>query len=169
MAFDLLFQRETDSDWAIDRPAPLGLEFSPTERKTLKLLEPSTVAHAVDVVSWARGHGIPARLSHTAIYTPEDVEMFYKKGASIIQPGKLSWHSVGRAYHLVITLPNGELDKDAYRRVGQYARSQGGDWLGDRPFKNFEYHPGTDIATYRKSELAAREFKQAQRRARIYT
>ena len=180
MAFDLLLQRETDSDWAMDRPAPLGLEFTPTERKTLKLLEPSTAAHAVDVVSWARGHGIPARLSHTAIYTPADSEKYYAKGGSGIAPGRLDWHNVGRAYHLVINLPNGELDVNAYKRVGTYARSQGGEWLGDRPFKNskgqtiydtahFEYHPRVDIATYRKSELASREFKQAQRRARIYT
>jgi hypothetical protein len=180
MAYDLFFQQETDADWAMDRPSPLALEFSPTERKTLKLLEPTTAAHAVTVVSWARGHGIPARLSHTAIYTPADSKKYYEKGGSGIVPGRLDWHNVGRAYHIVINLPNGELDKSAYGRVGAYARSQDGEWLGDRPFKNskgqtiydtahFEYHPGVDLTTYRRSELAQREFAQAQKRARMYT
>lgn len=180
MAFDLLLQRETDSDWAMDRPSSLQLEFTPTERKTLKLLEPSTAAHAVDVVSWARGHGIPARLSHVAIYTPAESAQHYAEGRSGIKEGRLDWHNVGRAFHLVIpALSNGEPDRDAYRRVGAYARSQGGEWLGDKPIRtvkgilfdtaHFEYHPGVDIATYRRSELASREYKQAQRRARIYT
>jgi hypothetical protein len=180
MAFDLFFQRETDANWAIDRPAPLELDFSPTERKTLKLLEPSTASHAVDVVSWARGHGIPARLSHVAIYTPEESAKHYAEGRSGIKEGRLDWHNVGRAFHLVIpALPNGEPDRNAYKRVGTYARSQGGEWLGDKPIRtvkgilydtaHFEYHPGVDIATYRKSELATQEFKQAQKRARIYT
>lgn len=189
MAFDLFFQTETDADWSRSpstretsaRQRALPLDFTPTERKALKTLEPTTAAFVVGVLGWARGQGIPARLSHTTVYTPEDSERYYKGGGSSIKPGRLDWHNVGRAFHLVIpNLPNGETNRDAYAAIGQYARQQGGEWLGDKPFRNvkgqiiydtahYEYHPGVDIATYRKSELAQKEFAQAQRRARMYT
>jgi hypothetical protein len=186
MAFDLLFNRQNDDDWSMRpqaradaaRVAALPLDFTATERKTLKILEPSTAAHAVALVGWARQKGIPARLSHTAVYTPEESAEHYREGRSGIKPGALSWHSVGRAFHLVILDANGEPDKTAYAMVGQRARETGGEWLGDKPIKttkgvlfdtaHFEYHPDMDIGAYRKSEMAKREFAQAQKRARSY-
>jgi hypothetical protein len=183
VAHDLLFSDDTDANWARGPSSPatgaLPLDFTATERKTLKLLEPSTAAHAVQVIGWARSQGIPARLSHVAIYTPEQSAAHYEGGRSGIKPGRLDWHNVGRAFHVVIPpLPGGEPDRDAYARVGKYARSQGGEWLGDKPVRtvrgilfdtaHFEYHPGVDIATYRQSKLAESEFAQAQRRARRF-
>jgi hypothetical protein len=186
MAYDLFFQTETDADWSMHLPGspqkakPLPLDFTTTERKVLKLLEPSTATFAVNLVGWARNQGIPARLSHTAIYSPKDTEDAYEHGRSQIQPGKLDWHNVGRAIHVVIYKPDGvTLDTAAYPQLGAYARSQGGEWLGDKPIRtkfgtiiydtvHFEYHPGIKIADYRKSELAMREFAQAQKRARRY-
>ena len=185
MAFDLLFQHETDADWSMNpggratSAKPLPLEFTATERRTLKILEPSTAAFAVALVGWARGRGIPARLSHVAVYTPEESAAHYEGGRSGIKPGRLDWHNVGRAFHVVLpTLENGEPDRETYAVVGRRAREQGGEWLGDKPVRtvrgilfdtaHFEYHPGFDIATYRKSELAQRELRQAQKRARTY-
>ena len=180
MAYDLFFGTETDANWARGPSIqPLPLDFTPTERKVLKLLEPSTASFAVNLVGWARQKGIPARLSHTAIYSPEDVEKHYNEGHSSIAPDRLSWHNVGRAVHVVIYKPDGvTLDTAAYPRLGAYARSQGGEWLGDKPIKgkfgiiydtvHFEYHPGIKISDYRKSELAVREFAQAQKRAKRY-
>ena len=183
MAHDLLFSDDTDADWSrspsVAAPRALALDFTATERKTLKLLEPKTAAFAVGVVGWARSQGIPARLSHVAVYTPEESAAHYEGGRSGIKPGRLDWHNVGRAFHLVLPpLANGEPDRQAYAKVGAYARQQGGEWLGDKPVRtvkgflydtaHFEYHPGFDIATYRQSRLAEQEFKQAQKRARLY-
>jgi len=185
VAYDLFFHEETDANWGrgdeAPRPRALPMDFTTTERKTLKILEPTTAAHAVNVVGWARSQGIPAKLSHTAVYTPEDSTKYYEKGGSSIKPGRLDWHNVGRAFHIIIPpYPDGPPDLELYARLGQYARSQGGEWLGDKPFKNskgqtiydtahFEYHPGVDIATYRQSKLAETEFAQAQKRARRFT
>ena len=184
MAFDLLFQTETDQDFSIHLPGdtkqePLQLSFSPNESKALRLLEPSTRAFVVDVVGWARSKGIPAKLSsQSVIYTEADSKKFYEEGKSGIAPGRLDWHNVGRAFHLVILDDHGKLDTDAYARVGAYARSKGGEWLGDKRIKtpkgwivdtaHYEYHPGFDIGTYRKSSLAQTEFAQAQARAKKY-
>jgi hypothetical protein len=183
VARDLLFHTESDTDWSID-PAglgakKLGLSFSDVERKTLKVLEPSTAAHAVNVVGWARSKGIPARLTATAIYTQEDSDLHYQEGRSSIKPGRLSWHQVGRAFHIYLPpLPSGAIDRESYARIGRYAREQGGEWLGDKPIKtvkgiiydtaHFEYHPGWSISEYRKMPLAQREFEQAQKRARRF-
>ena len=185
MAYDLFFGTETNADWSMhprgtpDEPKALPLEFTTTERKVLKLLEPTTATFAVNIVGWARNKGIPARLSHTAIYSPKDTKDAYEHGRSQIQPGKLDWHNVGRAIHIVIYKPDGvTLDTAAYPRLGAYARSQGGEWLGDKPIKgkfgiiydtvHFEYHPGIKISDYRKSELSVRDFAQAQKRAKRY-
>src|ERR1700690_1297912 len=186
MAFDLLFGRQNDDDWSM-RPAAraaaaralaLPLDFTATERKVLKQLEPTTAAFAVNLIGWARSQGIPARLSHTAIYSPKDTTEAYEKGLSQIQPGKLDWHNVGRAIHVVVARPDGSVDVAAYPPLGAYTRPQGGEWLGDKPIKgkfgviydtvHFEYHPGMKLGDYRKSDLARREFAQAQKRARSY-
>lgn len=186
MAWDLLLQRETDTDWSIDlpgsatKPTELKVEFSPAESRALKLLEASTRAHVVEVVGWARSKGIPARLStQSVIYTPEMSAKFYQEGRSGISPGKLDWHQVGRAYHLVILNPaTRQLDKAAYARIGAYARSRGGEWLGDkvvntprgpvRDLAHYEYHPDFDLATYRRMPLAQAEYAKAQARAAKY-
>lgn len=186
MAHDLLFNTDNNDDWSMNPVArvtavkakALPLDFTATERKTLKILEPSTAAHAVELVGWARSQGIPARVSHTAVYTPEEAAKHYQEGRSGIKPGALSWHSVGRAFHLVILNAAGEPDETAYAIVGRHSRELGGEWLGDKPIKttkgilfdtaHFEYHPGMDIGSYRKSDMARREFAQAQKRARSY-
>jgi hypothetical protein len=187
MAHDLLFSDDTDADWSMNpgsrakaaREKALPLDFTQVERKTLKMLEPSTAAFAVELVGWARGNGIPAKLSHTAIYTPEESASHYEGGRSGIKPGRLDWHNVGRAFHIVLpTLGGGEPDRELYAVVGKKARELGGEWLGDKPIRtvkgvlfdtaHFEYHPGVSIADYRKSELAKREFAQAQKRARMF-
>jgi len=180
MAFDLLLQRETDTNWARDKPGALPLSFSPAERKALKLLEPSTAAHVVEVIGWAREHGIPAKVSgQSVIYTPAQAAEFYRTGKSAIAPGRIDWHQVGRAYHLVIISPETkQLDHGAYARVGVFVRSRGGDWLGDKTvitpkgpivdLAHYEYHPEWDIATYRRLPIAQTELKAAQRRAARY-
>jgi hypothetical protein len=185
MAYDLFLRRETDADYSIHpqgtspAAAPMPIEFSAVERKTLAQLEPSTRVFVINVLSWARGKGIPARLTSTAIYTAEESAKHYEEGRSGIAPGKLSWHSVGRAFHIALPkLKYGADDIESYKRIGDYVRSQGGEWLGDKPIKttkgimydtaHFEYHPGFDIATYRKLPIASREQKEALRRRRLY-
>lgn len=184
MAFDLLLQRETDADYSIHPdggpvPGALALEFSAAERKALKLLEPSTATFVVGVLGWARGKGIPVKLSsYRVIYTPEDTARYYAEGKSGIAPGRLDFHNVGRAFHLVINDARGKPDKDAYARVARYVRANGGEWLGDKTIitpkgpiqdlAHYEYHPGFDIASYRRSPLAAVEYKKAQARAKKY-
>jgi hypothetical protein len=184
VAYDLFFQRETDQDFSIDlpgetRPSAMPLTFSASESKALKLLEPSTRAFVIDVVGWARSKGIPAKLSsQSVIYTQEDSAKHFAEGRSGIAPGRLDWHNVGRAFHLVIMDAAGKYDLPAYERVGAYVRSKGGEWLGDKVIMtpkgkivdtaHYEYHPGFDITTYRKSALAATEYAQAQARARKY-
>jgi hypothetical protein len=183
MAHDLLFDTDTDADWSMHPGAratakALPLDFTATERKVLKILEPSTAAHAVELVGWARNQGIPARISHTTVYSPEEKVEHYREGRSGIEPEALSWHDVGRAFHLVIPDATGKPDRTAYAIVGHHARELGGEWLGDRPVKttrgilfdtaHFEYHPNMDLGPYRRSELAKREFAQAQKRARLY-
>jgi len=177
MAWDLLLNRETDTNWARTPSAPLELAFSPQESRALKLLEPSTRTHVIEVIGWARSHGIPAKLStQSVIYTQAEAERHYREGRSGIAPGRLDWHQVGRAYHLIIVNPETKkLDEDAYARVGAYVRSVGGEWLGDkvvvtpkgkiRDLAHYEYHPDWDIATYRKMPLAQVEFQKAQARA----
>jgi len=158
MAWDLLLRRETDTNWARSPAPSLELSFSPAEMKALKLLEPSTRTHVVEIIGWARNRGIPAKLSTQAvIYTPEVAAKHYAEGRSGIAPGRLDWHQVGRAYHLVIIDPETKkLDHAAYAVVGKYVRSQGGEWLGDKviitpkgPIKDlahYEYHPPQDAA-----------------------
>jgi len=180
MAFDLLLQRETDTNWSRGEVKPLALTFSPTEMKALKLLEPSTRVHVIEVLGWARGRGIPAKLSgQSVIYTPAEAEKFYRAGKSGIAPGRIDWHQVGRAYHLIIIDPDTKkLDHGAYARVAAFVRQKGGDWLGDKTIitprgpivdlAHYEYHPDWDIATYRKLPIAQAEYKAAQSRAAKY-
>jgi len=180
MAWDLLLNRETDTNWARSPSTALELSFSPQESRALKLLEPSTREHVIEVIGWARSKGIPAKLStQSVIYSPADAEKHYREGRSGIAPGRLDWHQVGRAYHLVIVNPaTRQLDEEAYARVGSHVRSVGGEWLGDkiirtskgtiRDLAHYEYHPDWNIATYRKLPLAQVEYQKAQQRAAKY-
>lgn len=180
MAYDLLLRKDTGANWARGTaPKPLPLAFSPGERKGLLLLEPSTRQFAVGLIAWARARGIPARLFPETYRSQADQEKEIREGRSSITPGKIGWHQVGRAFHLVILLPDGRTrDKEAYRVVGVEARRRGGEWLGDRPLRtrkglvedlaHYEYHPGLDIGPYRRSKLAIKELKDAARRAARY-
>jgi len=181
MAYDLLLRRETDANWSREgAPPALPLDFTAAERRALRLLEPSTREHVVEVIGWARSRGIPARLSTASvIYTPEVSARHYAEGRTSIKPGDIGWHHVGRAYHLVIVDPKTrQLDEPAYARVAAYARSRGGEWLGDktiitakgpvRDLAHYEFHPGLDIGPYRRSQLAEGEYARAQARARKY-
>ena len=144
------------------------------------MLEAGTRAHVVEVLGWARQRGIPARLSTQAVvYTPEAAARHYQEGRSAIKPGDLGWHHVGRAYHLAIFVPGTrQYDDASYARVAARVRSLGGEWLGDKvvntprgPVKDtahFEFHPGFELWSYRKTPLAQVEFKKAQERARRY-
>ena len=181
MAWDVILQRETEANWARGpRPPALQLSFSPAEMRALKLLEDSTRAHVVEVIGWARSHGIPAKLyGQDVIYTPEMSEKFYHEGKSGIASGRLDWHQVGRAYHLIIINPaTKKKDVAAYARVGAYVRSRGGDWLGDKTIMtpkgpmvdlaHYEYHPDWDLPEYRRLPLAQVEYQAAQKRAARY-
>jgi hypothetical protein len=182
MAWDLLLRDDTDADWSINLPGrdkrkPLDMAFSQAEIRALNLLEPSTRTHVIDVIGWARSKGIPARLfTQGIIYTPEDAAKHYNEGRSGIAPGRLDWHQVGRAYHLIILNPTTKKqDEPSFAQVAEYVRRKGGEWLGDKiimtpkgPIKDlahFEYHPDWNIATYRKLPIAQVEYQRAQARA----
>jgi len=180
MAWDLLLRDDTDADWSRDRKKPLELTWSPIEIRTLKLLEPSTRTHVVEVIGWARSKGIPARLfTQNIIYTPADSAKAYEDGRSGIVPGRIDWHQVGRAYHLIITDPTTKKqDRRALAQVAEYVRNRGGDWLGDKTImskgrpvidlSHYEYHPDWNISTYRKLPIAQIEYQRAQARAAKY-
>lgn len=146
------------------------------EARNLALLEPSTRDFARSILIWARANGIPALLGET--YRSREDQAAIPAGRTAITPGQLSWHQVGRAFHLVIKDSRGQLDRDAYRRVGNEVEKRGGVWLGRAPIKtprgpvldlaHYEYHPGLVLWQYRKSPLAARELALAERRAARY-
>lgn len=146
------------------------------EAKNLKLLEPSTAEFAKAIVIWARSNGIPASLGET--YRSEEDQANIPATRTAIAPGAISWHQVGRAFHLIIKDAKGQLDPAAYKTVGEEVRRRGGVWLGDTPIKgpggtfldlaHFEYHPGLALSSYRRSPLATRELAQAEKRAAKY-
>lgn len=142
------------------------------ERKNLKLLEPSTAEFAKSIVIWARSNGIPASVGET--YRSSEDQANIPEGRTGIKPGDISWHQVGRAFHLIIKDAKGQLDTAAYKTVGDEVTKRGGVWLGDRVIKtpkgsfvdlaHFEYHPGLALSSYRRSPLAVRELSQAEKR-----
>lgn len=147
------------------------------ERRALALLEPSTREFAKSIIVWARANGIPALIGET--YRSKEEQANVPAGRTGITPGQISWHQVGRAFHLIIRDKSGQLDRDAYRRVGDEVDSRGGLWLGRTPIvtntgkkvldlAHYEYHPGLELWQYRKSPLAARELAQAEKRAARY-
>ena len=146
------------------------------EKKNLALLEPSTAEFVRGILTWARANGIPALLGET--YRSEEAERNLDPRLTAITPGKLSWHQVGRAFHLILKGKNGQLDKGMYATVGEEVRKRGGVWLGDHvihgpggdfvDLAHFEYHPGLTLWQYRKSPLAAKEVAMAEKRAARY-
>jgi hypothetical protein len=143
------------------------------EARNLRLLEPSTAAFAKGILIWARANGLRAILGET--YRSAADQAALPATRTTIAPGKLGWHQVGRAFHLVIKTPSGQIDKMAYRTVGDEVERRGGVWLGRKPLKgqageildlaHFEYHPGLSLGTYRGSPLASKEIAMAERRA----
>jgi hypothetical protein len=95
-----------------------------------------------------------------------------------IKRGKIGWHQVGRAFHIVVRDVRGKIDRSAYRPIGDEAERRGGVWLGRKllqtpagpvdDFAHFEYHPGLTLGLYRDTALAARELASAERRAARY-
>lgn len=146
------------------------------EAKNLAMLEPSARAFARSVVVWARANGMRAMVGET--YRSPAAQAALPEGRTGIAPGKIGWHQVGRAFHLVIRTPGGSIDRDAYPVAGRYVESRGGVWLGRAPlmtpkgpvddFAHFEYHPGLKLSSYRGSALAARELAAAEKRAAKY-
>lgn len=147
------------------------------EKKRLLVLEPSTQEFVRGILIWARAQGIPALLGETYV-SPEDAKKI-PASRTAITPGRLDWHQVGRAFHLIIKDGHGQLDKNAYKTVGDEVRRRGGVWLGDHvihgpggdfvDLAHYEYHPGLVLWQYRKSPLATRELAQAEKRAAQHT
>jgi hypothetical protein len=147
-----------------------------TEARNLAMLEPSTRAFAKSVAIWARANGMRTMVGET--YRSLAAQMALPEGRTAIETGKIGWHQVGRAFHLVVRTPGGSIDRDAYPVVGRYVESRGGTWLGKKPlmtpsgpvddFAHFEYHPGLKLSSYRGSALAAKEIAAAEKRAAKY-
>lgn len=147
------------------------------ETRNLALLEPTTAAFARSILIWARANGIRAILGET--YRSFEEQRNIPAHLTAISPGKISWHQVGRAFHLVLKTPSGQIDRQSYKTVGDEVERRGGVWLGRRPIKtrggetldlaHFEYHPGLVLAKYRGTPLAAKELAMAEKRAARYT
>lgn len=162
-------------------PGPIpgqGLRLGMNEKQRLDMLEPTTKAFALDMLRWSRERGFNATLGETWRSRAAQAKA-YEDGRSAISPGQLGWHSVGRAFHIVIRDPRGKLDLDAYKIVGEEVRRRGGTWMGDRMIKgrkgffqdlaHFEYHPGLTLRSYRGSSLAKKELAIADSKASSYT
>ena len=148
----------------------------PTENQKFEHLEPSTRLFAQSLIEWAKSKGMKIRLGET--YRSWQDQLKVDPSRTAIKPGEFGWHSVGRAFHLVITGPNGKLDEGAYKTVGEEARRRGGVWFGDRvlrsssgkPFidlAHFEYHPEwKSLSAYRGTPAAQQELALAEQRAK---
>lgn len=151
-----------------------------TELKRLALLEESTREFAKAILIWARANGIPATLGET-YRSPADQDKVDPRYTAVPK-GKIGWHSVGRAFHVVIRDSDGHVDgsysRAAHARLGAEVRRRGGVWLGDVVIQgpkgpivdlmHYEYHPGLHLSSYRGSKLASRELAMAERRAARY-
>ncbi len=157
---------------------PLDERRAAIEARRLRTLEPSTGEFVTGILTWARQNGIPALLGETH-RSVEEQQRQIQEGRSAIAEGQTGWHQYGRAFHLIIIDPRTRLlDESAYKRVGDEVRRRGGEWLGDRAIKtnrgkvvdlaHFEYHPGLALSSYRKTALAQREMKRAEKMARRY-
>jgi hypothetical protein len=155
---------------------PLTASQKTLEKRALSLLEPTTAAHAAALLLWARARGMRATLGET--YRSLADQMALPENRTGIERGKIGWHQVGRAFHIVVRDERGQVDRSAYRPLGDEAERRGGVWLGRKPLQtpaglvndlaHFEYHPGLTIGRYRGTALAARELASAERRAARY-
>lgn len=157
-------------------PVQMSARERAQEARNLKLLEPSTAEFAKAILIWCRANGIRAILGET--YRSSEDQDQISRSKTAIPEGKIGWHQVGRAFHLILKTPKGQIDKDAYPRVGDEVERRGGVWLGRTPLKtpggmvvdlaHFEYHPGLALSSYRGSALAAKELAKAEKRAAKY-
>lgn len=155
----------------------LSPEEKAAEARRLMTLEPSTRDLARSILVWARARGLRATLGETHRSLAEQTSLPDERTG--IAAGKIGWHQVGRAFHLVIRDERGQLDRSAYRTVGNEVERRGGVWLGRRPLRtrsgklvedlaHFEFHPGMTLPRYRGTPLAARELASATKRAARY-
>jgi hypothetical protein len=150
------------------------------EQKRLMTLEDSTREFAKAILIWARANGIPATLGET--YRSKSDQDKVDPRYTAVPKGKIGWHQVGRAFHVVIRDADGHVSgpysRAAHARLGEEVRRRGGVWLGDKVIQgpvgpiidlmHYEYHPGLFLSSYRGSKLASRELSQAEKRAVRY-
>ncbi len=130
-----------------------------TEAQRLALLTSDVQRVAVELVRQLRVRGYDARLGET--YRDEEGQRRkFEDGRSAIRD--LGWHTLGRAFHVLIVDKDGKIDEKAYDVAGRIARGLGVIWKGDRLLKNkygqplrdlahFEYHPGMTLAQARRA------------------
>lgn len=174
--FDLFRGKRSPSPLSGDPPPPLTDRQEVDERRKLAALEPSTSKFAKEILEWARSQGLRASLGET--YRSEASQAAIDPGRTAITPGKIGWHQVGRAFHLVIVDEKGKLDRPAYKTVGDEVDARGGVWLGRHPINtpkgpvtdlaHFEYHPGLKLSSFRSTPQARKELASAERRAARY-
>jgi hypothetical protein len=146
------------------------------EQRNLMLLEPSAREFARSILVWARSRGLRTTLGET--YRSLAAQIALPENKTAIARGKIGWHQVGRAFHLVVRDARGQIDRAAYRPLGDEVERRGGVWLGRKPLMtpagpvedlaHFEYHPGLALSSYRGTSLAARELATAEKRAARY-
>lgn len=157
-------------------PHVLPLPQATAEKRKLLLLEPGTRKLAEHLLEWSRARGVRTYLGET--YRSLADQMKIPEDKTGITRGKIGWHQVGRAFHLILKTPRGAIFKDAYPALGDEAERRGGVWLGRTPLMtpkgpvtdlaHFEYHPGISIGRYRRSNQADREMASAAKRAARY-
>lgn len=152
--------------------------FDALEKRRLALLEPSTREFAIGIMQWCRANGVPVVLGETG-RSRKVQQKHIAAGRSAITEGKVGWHQLGRAFHLIIFKPGTrELDPAAYARVGAEVRRRGGVWFGDRTLiikgrfvrdlAHFEYHPGLVLWKYRKTHAAKRAVVAMEKKVARY-
>jgi hypothetical protein len=146
------------------------------EGRGLALLEPSTRELARSILAWSRARGLRVDLGETHRSLAD--QMALPEGRTGIERGKIGWHQVGRAFHLVIRDERGKIVREAYKTVGDEVERRGGVWLGRQPlwtpkgpvddYAHFEYHPGLVLSRYRNTAQAAKELASMSKRAARY-
>lgn len=173
------------SPFGVPFSAPFGAARKSTaervaalEARRLRLLEPSTQEFATEILAWCRENDIPVVLGETGRSRAAQ-ERAIKAGRSGITSGKVGWHQLGRAFHLILYKPGTKrLDPAAYTRVGAEVRRRGGVWFGDTPLRikgklvrdlaHFEYHPGLTLWKYRETEAAEKAVALTEQRIARY-
>lgn len=129
-----------------------------TESERLELLTPDTQKVAVEMIRRLKALGLDARLGET--YRDEEGQRAkFEAGKSSIRD--LGWHTMGKAFHIIIVGPDGKVLESAYPTAGKLATELGAIWKGDqilhnkygqeyRDLAHFEYHPGVTLAMARR-------------------